>query len=93
MNLVANSVRALGPDGGAIILRGESIDSDWIRITVMDDGPGFDPGARRAGSFGLTQVFERVESVYGSRGQVQVQSRPGAGAAVCIDLPWSEPPA
>jgi len=92
--LVENAIgHALEPrvEGGRLRVSARR-DGDRLRLRVEDDGPGFDPGARRAGSFGLTQVFERVESVYGSRGHVQIQSRPGAGATVCIDLPWNESP-
>ena len=37
--------------------------------------------------FGLTQVRERVATAYGGRGQVSVQTAPGAGCTVSIELP------
>lgn len=96
VNLVANSVRALGPDGGAIILRGESVDADWIRITVMDDGPGFDAAVldlafeplvttRETGvGLGLSLVRSIVVR---HGGRAVASNRPEGGARVDVELP------
>jgi len=55
-----------------------------LRLTVRDDGVGFDPGDRPSGRFGLTTMRERVASVGGT---LSVTSTPGAGATVAAFLP------
>jgi two-component system nitrate/nitrite sensor histidine kinase NarX len=62
-------------------------DGDGARITVEDDGRGFDP-AQVAGKgrpyFGLQIMRERAESVGGS---LDLNSRPGKGTRVTIHVP------
>ena len=50
---------------------------------VTDDGGGFDPAATRAG-VGLSAMRERVE---GLGGEIEVESRPGAGTSVTVSVP------
>src|SRR3954447_18813856 len=58
--------------------------TDGIRVSVTDDGKGFDPDAPRRRGFGLTSMRERAEM----RGAtVVVQSRPGEGTKVEVVLP------
>jgi nitrate/nitrite-specific signal transduction histidine kinase len=62
-------------------------DGDWIRITVGDDGRGFDPAqvARESRQyFGLQIMQERAESVGGS---LELDSQPGKGTRVVIRVP------
>jgi signal transduction histidine kinase len=57
--------------------------TDGIRVSVSDDGKGFDPDAPRRRGFGLTSMRERAEM----RGAtVNVESRPGAGTKVEVVL-------
>jgi signal transduction histidine kinase len=96
VNLIANSVRALGPEGGAIDLRGASLDADDIRITVMDDGPGFDSAVldiafeplvtTRETGVGLGLSLVR-SIVLRHRGRAHATNRPEGGARVDLDLP------
>ena len=96
VNLIANSVRALGPEGGAIDLRGASLDGDNIRITVMDDGPGFDSAVldiafeplvtTRETGVGLGLSLVR-SIVLRHRGRALATNRPEGGARVDLDLP------
>jgi signal transduction histidine kinase len=58
--------------------------TDAIRVSVSDDGKGFDPDAPRRRGFGLTSMRERAEA----RGAtVEVRSRPGAGTCVEVVVP------
>jgi signal transduction histidine kinase len=58
--------------------------SDGIRVSVIDDGKGFDPDAPRRRGFGLTSMRERAEM----RGAtVTVESQPGKGTKVEVILP------
>jgi signal transduction histidine kinase len=54
-----------------------------VRVTVRDDGHGFDTGQTTAG-FGLTGMRERVELL---SGDLSVQSAPGQGTTVTASLP------
>jgi signal transduction histidine kinase len=55
-----------------------------IRLSVIDDGKGFDPAAPRRRGFGLTSMRERAEM----RGAtVVVESKPGEGTKVEVVLP------
>ncbi|MBM3135705.1 MAG: GAF domain-containing sensor histidine kinase [Chloroflexi bacterium] len=62
-------------------------DGDWARITVKDDGRGFDP-AQLTGEgrpyFGLQIMRERAEGVGGS---LELTSRPGQGTRVVLRVP------
>jgi PAS domain S-box-containing protein len=60
-----------------------------VRLTVRDDGVGFDPqeARRRAAkgeNLGLLGVQERVEML---GGRTAIESKPGLGATVCVWFP------
>ena len=60
---------------------------DEVRITVVDDGGGFDPAALGAGGdghFGLGFMRERMAQIAGA---VTIDSSPGAGTRVCLTAP------
>jgi PAS domain S-box-containing protein len=61
-------------------------ENGMIRLTVEDDGQGFDPGAasqKEAPSWGLKIMRERIESI---GGQVQIASKPGQGTRVTFEI-------
>jgi signal transduction histidine kinase len=57
-----------------------------VTVIVRDDGVGFDPGARgiRERRLGLTSMRERAERLGGT---FRVESSPGAGTAVSVEVP------
>jgi len=59
---------------------------DDARITVADDGDGFDPAAGddREGHFGLGFMRERMAQI---AGDVTIESQPGAGTRVYLTAP------
>jgi signal transduction histidine kinase len=60
---------------------------DSILASIEDDGAGFDPAARARAAFprfGLAIMKERAESIGGS---FDLDSSPGAGTRVKIDIP------
>ncbi|MGE0384802.1 MAG: PAS domain S-box protein [Gammaproteobacteria bacterium] len=59
-----------------------------FEMRVSDDGIGFDEQAGSATAFGLFSIRDRV-SLMG--GEVRIDSRPGIGTDVLIDVPWSMP--
>lgn len=54
-----------------------------LRLTVVDDGRGFDPATARRG-YGLRSMRERVEGV---DGQLRVRSAPREGTVVEVEVP------
>jgi signal transduction histidine kinase len=58
-----------------------------VRMTVKDDGVGFDPGRRVRRSLGHASMRERAALV---RGALEVESAPGRGTAVKVTVPLSE---
>ena len=59
-------------------------------ITVTDDGPGFDPEAPALADdgrdhIGITNVRDRLEQISG--GTLRIQSEPGKGTVVTIEIP------
>lgn len=58
-------------------------DDATIRLSVRDDGIGFDPGAQTSG-FGLLGMCERVQLLGGT---IAIESAPGAGTTVQASLP------
>ena len=65
----------------AVSFRQEKSD---CRLTVRDDGLGFDPSAVAADRYGLAGMREHAAAV---GGRLAVESRPGQGATVILDLP------
>ena len=65
--------------------------TDEVRLTVADDGQGFSEPTRSApGHFGLLGMQERAQQL---KGNVQIQSVPGAGTLVTIIVPVLAAPA
>jgi len=63
----------------------ELSERDGLRMAVRDNGAGFAPGgARRRGSFGLTSMRERAQELGGN---LTVESEPGIGTLVEVNLP------
>ena len=64
---------------------------DRVTLDVTDDGVGFEPGHTPGkdgvdGGFGLGAMRERVEGVGGT---LLVESEPGAGTSLAVELPLS----
>jgi two-component system sensor histidine kinase DegS len=58
--------------------------SGSVAAVIEDDGRGFDPNGSRDGGLGLLGMRERVELL---DGQLEVESRPGAGATILAEVP------
>jgi signal transduction histidine kinase len=61
-----------------------SFNRDHLRLTLRDDGRGFDPVAKHDG-FGLRGIRERVEAM---SGQLTIRSGPREGTMISITLPY-----
>jgi len=58
-------------------------DETTVRVTVRDDGQGFDP-SHKASGFGLIGMRERAELVHGT---IEIDSSPGHGTTVRAGFP------
>ena len=58
-------------------------DADRVLLEVRDDGIGFNPGDRRADSYGMTGMRERADTI---GAVVRVDSAPGVGTTVTVEL-------
>lgn len=63
-----------------IQIEGE-VDRDRGRISISDDGRGFDPSGLPKGHFGVLGMRERAAEI---RGELTVESQPNAGSRVTI---------
>ena len=84
--LVENSVKhGLEPklEGGRVHLTARS-SGDALLLDVEDDGLGFPPNA--AGGVGLSNLRERIASIYGGRGQLVVEAL-ARGTRVRMTIP------
>ena len=90
--LVENAIRhGLEPriEGGRITVRARH-DGRQLLIEVVDTGIGMaaaDAAHTGDGGFGIAQVRERVASMPGGPGRVEVVSAPGAGTTIRVRLP------
>jgi signal transduction histidine kinase len=58
---------------------------DTVRLEIVDDGTGFDPSTAEAGGgLGLPGMRERVQRI---GGQLQIDSAPGQGTTVSVEVP------
>ncbi|WP_223701294.1 sensor histidine kinase [Sutcliffiella deserti] len=57
-----------------------------ITVIVKDDGVGFDTTEKKEKSFGLLGMKERVELI---SGELKIQSKPGLGTTIYIQIPLS----
>lgn len=98
LNLVLNSAQAMGESPGTVQVEAHQ-NSDALRVTVSDDGPGFSQemlttgirpfvsGDPRGTGLGLT-IVQRFTQQMG--GRVQLTNKKPQGACVTLMLPYQE---
>ena len=92
--LIENSIKhGLEPriHGGTVTLRSR-LEGDRVFIEVADDGVGMNgrpiSALRRTGAgIGMKNVQERLEVLYGNQASFNVNSSPGRGTLVSIEIP------
>jgi signal transduction histidine kinase len=95
LNLVLNSVEAIGHREGTVTIRGEARD-DGLRLAVLDDGPGFSDAILAGGTrpfltfresgtgLGLAIVKRFVRDL---GGEFHIANRTPTGASVILTIP------
>jgi signal transduction histidine kinase len=82
--IVQEALTNASKHGGVSKARVHVLEDDRaVRLTVSDDGAGFDPAAV-AGGFGLLGMRERVELLGGT---LRIESEPGRGTTLSVALP------
>ena len=69
------------------VLVGLAQDDERIYIQVQDWGVGFDPGSVSPNKSGLKGLRQLIQ---GRNGNISIDSRPGAGTCVIVDIPFSQ---
>jgi len=83
---VTNIIRHAGARSVTLRLAAES---DAYRITLSDDGSGFDAtGPEPGSSHGITGMRQRVRAL---GGQFEMESTPGTGTTLRVSIPLSRP--
>ena len=86
--LVENAIKhGLEPSvaGGSIAVSASLVEGS-LHLAVKDTGVGLRGDASSDG-FGLAQVRERLQTLHGSQGRLQLEPNPGGGACALITLP------
>jgi signal transduction histidine kinase len=76
-----NVVKHARADGATVTVIAQA---DVLRVTVRDDGAGFDPDAQHAGHLGLFTMAERAGAIGAN---LTITSAPGTGTTVTVSLP------
>jgi sensor histidine kinase YesM len=85
--LVENAIKhGLEPkvDGGEILIRGIEKD-DHLRLEIVDSGMGFK--AERDSGMGLSNIRERLFSLYGNKGRLILEENSPQGLKATIEVP------
>ena len=85
--LLFNAAKHSGTERVRVVAR-EAPDPSMVRVVVEDEGTGFDPSEEREG-LGLTSSRERAQLI---GGRVTIDSAPGAGTRVTVEVPSGEAP-
>ncbi len=82
-SIVAESARNAHKHSGAskVVISG-SVDRDFGKCTIVDDGVGFNPDLRPEGHFGLVGMQERADRI---GAQLKVESKDRVGTAVTVE--------
>ena len=91
--LIENSIRhaiAIQPRGGFLQIKTERRNG-ILRLEVLDDGPGANPEDVEASKgIGVRTVRQRLMTRYGEQASLRLQTQPGKGFSVHIEIPANE---
>lgn len=63
-------------------------ENGFVRLTVGDDGAGFDFSSKNANGIGLKNTRERLEKLYGDEQRFEIASKEGSGLRVTMTIPF-----
>ncbi len=86
-------------EGGGLIKIDAVRKKERLIVTVSDNGSGIPPGRletilsslrneERSGSVGLQNVHDRIHLHFGDEYGLAIESTPGAGTTITLNLPW-----
>ena len=85
MEAVQNATKHSGASNVSVTL---DYSADAWRLTIVDDGTGFDVAKARVPGVGLSNMRDRLDAVGGTVG---LTSQPGTGTTVLAEVPWNQP--
>jgi two-component system, LytTR family, sensor kinase len=91
--LVENALEhgiALEPGPGRVAITAGR-ERDRLRIAVVDDGPGLEPGATNGDGVGLSNTRARLAELYGEQQALTLEAANPKGTRVTVDLPYHVP--
>ena len=87
-NAIKHGLEAHSSAGRIVI--GARQDSDMLRLSIRDDGPGHHvPSPRRGAGLGIANVRTRLAQLYGDRHSFRIASAGGGGTEVTIRFPFT----
>jgi len=103
VNLLSNASK-YSPIGDTILVRGEPLDGDWVRLEIADRGPGIPPAERESifrrfvrlnsdetVQYGIGLGLAVVKAIVEEHGgKVGVEGRTGGGSTFWFSLPQQE---
>lgn len=87
--LVENALRYGTPEPPtpAKVRIGADMDGARLRLSVTDNGPGFNGDTPEGTGVGLANTRARLEELYGDEAALRLESPAGGGARVVIEIP------
>ena len=75
------------PEGGTLRVGAEIVHGKLV-VTVADTGLGFGKAATAGTGTGLANIRERLQLLYGTRGQIKIAENAPSGTVVSITVPY-----
>jgi two-component system LytT family sensor kinase len=93
-HLVENAIRhGIARRTGAGLVRiAARRDTEWLVLTVEDDGAGVSAGQSFAAGHGIENTRERLRALYGDRASLDVTTRADGGTIATLRVPFRELP-
>ncbi|HEY0154908.1 MAG TPA: histidine kinase [Longimicrobium sp.] len=92
--LVENAVKhAIAPAGEGRLRIAARRAGRWLKVEVVDDGPGADAASAAeapGGGIGLSNTRARLAQLYGGDGALDLLPRDGGGTTARLRVPWHE---